>query len=285
MNETFRLAKLYVNHCGFSCVPVRYQRKELLFKGVTFQQRPPTLKNLQHWFLARNPVNIAIVPGAISDNLCILDFDDFGTWSVFHSLTAWAGPIVRTGRGVHVYVRLRTLPDRNGQGFFNGAHFGQIIVNGGITAPPSVHPSGKTYHWHGSPEHLPYLPDLDAIGVTRQDTAQPAEPRALPSPSTRRPASPGIAHVDAYVSAAVQRECEKILSAPEGGRNRQLYLAALKLAKYAEMLPAGELSAYLDSAARQAGLRPSEIRGTIASGFRNGFRNGTLSAPHRRSLS
>ncbi len=277
MTDTYRMARLYVQHCGFSVVPQWYRQKSLLFEGTEFQRRPPTLEHLQKWFVGA-PRNLAIVPGEISDNLAILDFDDFGTWAVFHALTGYGGPVVRTGRGVHVYVRVKDLPERNGQGFFEDIHFGQIIVRGSITAPPSVHPSGKTYHWHGSPERIPYLRDLADIGVDRRVTSEPTEQRARPLPTPGQALKHGIQRPDAYVSAAINGECQKILSAAPGTRNQVVYTAALKLSKYAAMMPAATIAGYLESAALQAGLSVKESADAIRKGLSTGLPHGVLQA-------
>lgn len=275
MNQTFRLARLYVHHCGFSVVPYHARTKKRLFAGTDFQRRPPTDAHLKKWF-ARTDNNIANVLGGISDNLVILDFDDFRTWSVFHALTGYAGPVVRTGRGVHVYVRVKEMPERNGEGFFDDLHFGQVLVNGAITAPPSVHPNGKTYQWHGSPERIPYLQTLKDIGVDRRASAQAADnsQRPLPKPETRQ--KHGIKNREAYVSAAINGECMKILNASPGTRNQILYTSALKLAKYTEIMTASAVAAYLESAALQAGLEKQEVTDTIRKGFTVGINHGVL---------
>lgn len=277
MTDMYRCAKLYVEHCGFSVVPQWHRQKSLLFDGTEFQRRPPTLEHLKKWF-GGAPRNLAIVPGAISDNLAILDFDEFGAWQVFHALTGYDGPVVRTGRGVHVYVRVKDLPERNGQGFFEDLHFGQIIVRGSITAPPSVHPSGAVYQWHGSPQRIPYLRALSDIGADRRDVSEPTERRAKPLPQPGQNLAHGIQRPDAYVSAAINGECQKILSAAPGVRNHTLFTAALKLAKYTAMLPVGTIAAYLESAAEQAGLPAKECADTIRKGLATGLPHGVLRA-------
>ncbi len=275
MNPTYRMARLYVHHCGFSVLPMWHRQKRLLFKGTDFQERPPTDAHLTKWFIYATR-NIAIVPGAISDNLVILDFDDFDTWSVFHALTGHAGPVVRTGRGVHVYLRVKEMPERNGQGFFDDVHFGQIITCGNITAPPSVHPSGKTYQWHGSPARIPYIRTLEEVGVDRRACVEASnnKPRPLSKPSVRQ--KHGISNTEAYVSAAINGECMKILNAPSGTRNQVLYTSALKLAKFTEIMTAASVATYLESAGIQAGLGKQEVIDTIRKGFSTGIRHGVL---------
>lgn len=276
MIETYRLARVYVLHCGFSVMPYAPSTKQRLFAGTDFQRRPPTLQHLHKWF-ARTSNNLGIALGAISDNLVICDFDDMDAWRTFHALTGYAGPVVRTGRGVHVYVRLRQMPDRNGEGYFDSdLHFGQVLVRGAITAPPSVHPSGARYHWHGSPQRIPYLRSLADLGIERRNVAGDTERvvKPLPTATERRPH--GIQHREAYVFAAVNGESMKILSARPGTRNQVLYTAALKLAKYTEILPATAIATHLESAAIQAGLPAQEVTETIRKGFATGIPHGVL---------
>lgn len=88
----------------------------------------------------------------------------------------------------------------------------------------------------------------------------------------------GVKHPKAYVTAAVTREYQKIVSTPGGRRNHQLYESALKLAKYTEIITEQELIQELQRAALSAGMTEAEdgILPTIRSGLRHGQENGVL---------
>jgi hypothetical protein len=279
----YRMARLYVHHCGFSVVPQWRKAgevklsKQLLFSGTPFQQRIPTPEQLRKWFTTPTPRNLAIIPGEISDNLVILDFDAIDVFCLWLSLVPDVCdlPMVQTSRGMHVYIRLKQMI-RNGQGFFEDYHFGQIIAHGNITAPPSVHGSGHVYCWHGDPVCVPYLPSLNEIGIERRNIqgTRPSRPLPQPTGSIRIPHK--IAHPQAYVQAAIHGECQKILSVRKGRRNNQVYESALKLAKYTGIGAQQTILQALYDAAVMAGLDHQEIHATIRSGLRQGLKRGVV---------
>ena len=78
----------------------------------------------------------------------------------------------------------------------------------------------------------------------------------------------------AYVQSAIERECYRVLIAPQGERNVALNTAAFKLGQFdgwPEMVPQTGRAA-LQQAARQAGLTDHEIKLTIQSGWAAGVK-------------
>lgn len=278
-SHTYRLARWYCFTCGFAVVPLKVQSKERLFKGNHFQTWFPCDEHLRKWFCTRQPYGLAIVPGEVSGNLVVIDFDELAIYQIWSALVPGATdlPCVRSARGVHVYVRLQTLPTNNSwcNGQFEGVPFGQIIVRGAIAAPPSIHPSGHVYRWIGNPAAVPLFSCLADLGVepvpekTHLEKLQPLPKNFV------RPAD-GIRHPAAYVRSALQGEQQRLRTLPEGQRNAGLYRAALKLAKYLNVLSEGELQTELETVARQMGLESREIVSTIRSGLRRGVANGVL---------
>lgn len=232
---------------------------------------------MRKWFCTTWACNLAIVPGEISGNLVIVDFDELAVYQVWSALVPGATdlPCVRSARGVHVYVRLRQMPiDKSYcDGQFEGVPFGQVICRGTITAPPSVHPGGHVYRWITPPVAVPLFSCLAELGidlvVRERAAAQPI------TPSVYRKAA-GIRHPAAYVHAALIGERQRLLSLPAGQRNAGLYRAALKLAKYLTVISEGELTTELETVAHQIGLERREIVTTIRSGLRRGVENGIL---------
>ena len=83
---------------------------------------------------------------------------------------------------------------------------------------------------------------------------------------------------DAYATAALRGEIDKVLAAPEGQRNQSLYVAAVSLGQLAaqNLLSADEVTAALQHAAESANTRgtpnaPREIAATIRSGLQRGL--------------
>ncbi|MFD0886080.1 bifunctional DNA primase/polymerase [Streptosporangium algeriense] len=91
------------------------------------------------------------------------------------------------------------------------------------------------------------------------------EPVRLALPDTRR---------GAYLRTALTRELERVASAPEGQRNRTLYLAATALGQLVAggALAEQEVTTLLEQEGVGIGLSTGETRLTVASGLKNGAR-------------
>ena len=281
---TYRAARFYCFQCGFSVVPLHHQSKARLFKGTHFQEWYPCDQHLQKWWCNRHDYGLAIVPGEISNNLVILDFDAPGSFDAWHQATGLETPRVRTRRGVHVYVRLSEMV-QNGKGSFQGRIFGDVIAHGNITAPPSRHPSGHQYAWEGDPRTVPLFPCLASLSVTRiapdGGTAQPrkAMPKARRGGTQIYGIETGtITNKLAYARAALTGERRKVANAPEGQRNQALYRAALTLAKFVNILSENTIMQELHNGAIAAGMTEhrDSITPTIRSGLRTGVQQGVI---------
>jgi len=129
---------------GFCVIPVRFKEKiPALTEWSTYKTRKPTDEELHAWF-DRGNRNIAVVCGAVSGNLVVIDFDDQNAMRfVINDLNEIAKKtmIVRTGKGLHIYMRLTNPANFRLQNL-------KIDVKGEggfVLAPPSVHPSGRQY--------------------------------------------------------------------------------------------------------------------------------------------
>jgi hypothetical protein len=133
---------------GLSIIPIPYRRKAAAIKWLDYQKRQPCKAEIEQWF-NNGTRNIAVVTGAISSNLSVLDCDCEEKYiELKETIENKLGvddlpshtPVVKTGRGYHVYfrteelVRSQKLPrlDIKGEG-------------GYVIAPPSIHPNGSEY--------------------------------------------------------------------------------------------------------------------------------------------
>jgi len=145
-------ARFYVSK-GLSVIPIKWGDKTpILPSWKPYQGRLPTEEELREWF-SGGESNVAIVTGRVSGNLVVIDFDskeEYEKWlsqlpSHLARAVGWTW-VVETGKGVHVYFRLkeaglvpRTKPRVAGRPV-------DIKGEGGyVLAPPSLHPSGKRY--------------------------------------------------------------------------------------------------------------------------------------------
>lgn len=116
--DVLEWARRYVA-AGLSVIPIRADgsKAPALRAGEVeqYRERYPTDDELLRWFPPGRPVGLAVVCGAISGNLAVLDFESQAVWDHWLQRCTDAGaagaldglPLVRTPRGGrHVYCRL-----------------------------------------------------------------------------------------------------------------------------------------------------------------------------------
>jgi hypothetical protein len=158
---------------GFSTIPIRYRDKKPTIEWGEYQTRMPDNAELGDWFTDPE-TNIAIVCGAVSGNLVVLDFDAEELYEDFKK--SWPGsrpveettPVVKTGGGGHhVYIRVEELPQLFHPKGDQRKTTPDIQSEGGyVLAPPSIHPSGKPYEFLNSDiRKILRIKTLDALGI------------------------------------------------------------------------------------------------------------------------
>lgn len=161
-------ARIYVSH-GFSAIPLQPKTKKphpKLLAAVGWlkgggrptwepaKTRLPTEEELETWFAGRSPeeVGIGLV---IPEGVAVVDLETPALFSLFFNGTVeeiaqftW---VCRTGKGLHVYLGLPTAcKPAKVDGWIEIRTRGLLV-----TAPPSIHPSGKAYTWLSDPERTP----------------------------------------------------------------------------------------------------------------------------------
>jgi hypothetical protein len=163
--------------------------------------------------------------------------------------------------GTHLYYRhpageplLRNTSGRLGWLIDTRAHGGYVVA------------AGSSVNGH------PYTVALDVEPASLPDwLAESLAPQPLP---LRAPVAVdlGNGRRAAYLRAAIDGQVRTVASAPQGQRNRALYLSAVALGQLAAggELTETEVTGLLTQAAHVSGLRPHETARTIASGLRAG---------------
>ncbi len=136
---------------GWSVIPMRRRDKRPAIHWQDFQTERPTEHEVREWFGRWPEDNVGIVTGAVS-GLVVLDVDPrHGGDDSVRELEREHGPLPRTaeamtgGGGRHIYFSHPGGSVRNRVGIAPGV---DLRGDGGcVVAPPSVHPSGKCYHW------------------------------------------------------------------------------------------------------------------------------------------
>jgi hypothetical protein len=250
----------YAAH-GWPIFPVRPRGKEPLTENG-FHDATTDQAQIRQWWADTPAANIGFPPGRAG--LIVFDWDSREGQAKAVELGLYAVPtlVVRTARGEHIYTQ------HPGWRIGNRKVAGVLDVRadaGYVLLPPSVHPSGATYHRVlGSIHEIVTLPPaaLDAL------RPRVREPRTYDAP----PIDAGTPRRRAYVSAAIESECIALAQTGEGDRNNALNRAAFTLARFIETgeADAGKLADLLAYAARNTGLDDDEIERTIhsASGAR-----------------
>ena len=225
--DTLTVAQGYVAS-GLSVFPIAHGSKEPAFDLLPriydeaadktraswkpFQDRRPNDAELRHWF-ARSDAGIAIVCGTVSGGLVALDIESLELYERWLELVAHLVeeatlatlPVVASGKGRHVYFRMEAPPGNRRLAMRGRQILAEIRGEGGcITAPPSVHPSGKVYQLlHGDLRAVPRL-DLGTAEALL-DAARALAPVAEHPAQAAKSAGAGAARdgesvIDAYNS-------------------------------------------------------------------------------------
>ncbi|MFB6396714.1 bifunctional DNA primase/polymerase [Polymorphospora lycopeni] len=171
---------------------------------------------------------------------------------------------VTTGRGgTHLYYRhptsgpaLRNTAGRLGWLVDTRAHGGYVVAAGSTA-------NGRPYRVAVDLEPMP-LPGWLA-GLLAPAPLPARGPVTVALPTSRR---------GAYLAAAIRRQVAHLAAAPDGQRNRALFVAAVALGQLAAggALTDDDVTAVLTPVALSRGLPAGEVARTIASGLRTGAR-------------
>jgi len=146
--------------------PLLWGQKKGTVKWEPLQSRAPTFAELAGWFQDGKPTNVAIICGGVSNGLVALCFNASDGASEFFGQKLWdkllaSTFVVKTPRGVHVYLRSNTLIPSQIIARGDNKSWLEIRADGNyIAVPPSLHPSGVLYKAIGvesiaRPKNLP----------------------------------------------------------------------------------------------------------------------------------
>lgn len=162
MTTTFDWATKYLG-LGLSVIPILADgsKRPALSSWKKYQSERADESTLLRWFGPESTVGLAVVCGAVSGGLEVLDFDAPEAWERWQALAAakhpafLAQPRVKTpAGGRHVYLR---VPGREAAGNtklarrLGGKTLVEVRGEGGYVlapgCPPACHPTGLTYEW------------------------------------------------------------------------------------------------------------------------------------------
>ena len=144
-------AALAERNRGWAVVPAAERGKRPIVRWQPYQHRLPSETTIRKWFNRWPNANLSVVTGAVS-GIVVLDVDpQHGGEESLKTLEDRFGRLPVTveaitgGSGRHLYFAHPGFNVRNRAGMAAGL---DLTGDGGvIIVPPSVHPSGKPYHW------------------------------------------------------------------------------------------------------------------------------------------
>lgn len=269
-------AQAYLD-AGLSVIPVGPDKRPT-FKWEPFQKKHATPRQLQIWF--EKGGNLAIVCGEVSGGLLVIDFDtteSFDRLCRDHPDLIEGLPVVRTGKGFHVYLRCADPGGNRKLAVIAGVKAIESRGEGGyVVAPGSIHPdTHKPYELiQGDLSQIPTLEMHHVAQLLDACRAYDETPKknTAPAPAAAKKSNGGN-RARAYVLAALSSEAERVRSAPKGDRNHQLNRSSHTIGRLDAVgdVSRSEVEGVLAAAARASGLVDSEILPTIASGFSSGL--------------
>ncbi len=158
--EPLRAAFEYLER-GWIPLPLQPRSKLPLLPWRRLQRERPEAEDLEQWWSLWPEANLGIITGAAS-RLAVVDLDGPEAQALAEQLDLPDAPTVRTGEGLHVYCSIAG-PTRSAVALRPGI---DLRADGGyVVAPPSVHPSGRSYVWVVQPRDV--LPPLPAWAIQR----------------------------------------------------------------------------------------------------------------------
>jgi hypothetical protein len=211
---------------GWPVFPCIERDKRPVFRGG-FHIATTNPATIDRWWRAR-PYNIGLATGPVS-GLWVVDVDEGGELDGLPPTLE-----AETARGRHLYFAWPGGDLRNTAGAI-GPHIDTRGAGGYVLAPPSTHPSGKTYRWAvtGEPIAAP------AWLLERARTRRTSD-RAIAAAGVRSHYIGNVASTNgAYGRAALNAEVGALMLTPKGGRNHALNKAAFSLF---QLVAGGELA-------------------------------------------
>jgi hypothetical protein len=234
--------------------PGKHPRTLLVPHGVAQATGDP--ERVEGWWRRAPLANIGLATGHLVDVLDLDGPDGVAAVRAFAATHRWtpSGPLVRTGRGWHLYLQPSGTGPRNPIHPELLAHVDWRGKGAYAIAPPSRHAHGA-YTWVRGLD-TPLEPAPPAL----QELLRPHRiERAAPPPS--RPVQPG----HPYGQVALDGECRELAAMPpNSGRNRRLFDAGLRLYSLAAggVLDEAQVERELLKAAERCGLLATEAKAT-----------------------
>lgn len=236
MLSLLEAALAYANR-GWPVFPCDPKNKRPLTRHG-FKDASTNSSQIETWW-SQWPTAMIGVPTGRATGFWVLDVDDPAAFEAAYPGKLPPTRRCRTGKGYHAYFAEDPgAPMRNSQRSTEAWPHPKLPgvevrgEGGYVIVPPSIHPSGSCYQWECEGEILPAPAEL--LTLLRKDGFCSATvPRAISDsrPGHLQDAPPAL--------AALEKECESIRHAPNGGQEKALNDGALRMGK---LVARGELA-------------------------------------------
>lgn len=151
---------------GLCIIPIRDGTKKPAVKWQQYQKDRPTEAKLAEWFGNGKYTNLAVVCGAVSGNLAVLDLDSEQRcqwWTNAHPELAKTLPTVKTNKGLHIYFQAQPFRKKNGNEM-------DLLCEGAyVILPPSKDKSWVISLNGELPLIDPFTLGLEQFGINRSE--------------------------------------------------------------------------------------------------------------------
>lgn len=154
---------------GLLPFPITYKAKSPLisWKRNGWYDNRPSLPVVLQEFRKHKEHNIGILCGKSSNNLVVLDFDTIPSYLLWKRQYNIESFTVKTRRGYHVYTFCDELPQTlKGKTTKYRVGSCDVIANGYVVAPNSIHPSGFIYKIVNDSK-ICHLVRVDDVGMNK----------------------------------------------------------------------------------------------------------------------
>jgi hypothetical protein len=219
---------------GWNLVPIRDGSKAPVIPWMSYKSEPCP-PSLLFEKLAEPKTAFAVITGETSGGLAVVDFDQpgaFGRWAKANAAKALKLPTATTGRGHHVFIRLRE--GQAGRIVLAGETepCGDLLTGGKLAVlPPARHTSGTLRTWAREPMEAPPICTLEELGL-----------RLAPTRETLPAAIEGDIH-EGQRHQALTSLAGRLRNLALSASELEAALLALNASRCRPPLPAGEVAA------------------------------------------
>ncbi len=220
------------------CIIPIGKNKKAAVRWKQYQTTRPDEKQLREWFSNGEYTSLAVVCGAVSGGLAVLDLDSEARcqwWRKEHSVFAEFLPTAETKKGLHVYFRSEPFRKQNGDEV-------DLLGEGACAIlPPSPEKQWLKPLDGELPLHDPFEWGLEQFGINRPEPDIPlpeeTEDTEEPEDSERHRSHSGVVFSLDSLDDEIKKEVERAIEATQPTKEGQRNDAIMPLCQWLKAIP------------------------------------------------